>query len=32
MKNQRNLFQLKDNENYPDGINNETDLFSIILG
>ena len=30
MKKQRNHFQLKDQENSPERINNETDLFSLI--
>ena len=30
MKKQRNHHQLKDQENSPEGINNETDLFSLI--
>ena len=30
MKNHRNHSQLKDQESYPEGTNNETDLFSLI--
>ena len=30
MKKQRNHSQLKDQENFPEGTNNETDLFSLI--
>ena len=30
MKKQRNHSQLKDQENFPERINNETDLFSLL--